>query len=225
MKKVILSAVLSIFSLLLFAQENPKDELGTWYILASNSKISEKINVQLQTQFRFYELASELQQFKIRTGVTYKVNNTVMFGAGYGYFLNDPSYLSETPENFNEHRLVLDGHLRNKFTKLTLNHRYRYEHRFFDGGMDSSGWMRYMLKASYPINEKVAIDLYDEVFINVQGTDNFAQNWIGGGVSYKINDLINTRLGYQNIQTSGIDFDRLLISLTFKPDFTKADAQ
>jgi uncharacterized membrane protein YeiH len=44
-------AAILLFSLTgnLVAQQNPYDELGAWYILASNSKVSEKVTIQLQT--------------------------------------------------------------------------------------------------------------------------------------------------------------------------------
>jgi len=221
-KRMIWMAVF-LLSLVTYGQnEQPQDELGAWYILASNSKVSEKINVQLQTQFRYYEVLDDLQQFKIRTGVTYAILPSFKLGLGYGYFRNDPSFASDIPENFDEHRIVLDGHLSQKLGKVGINHRYRFEQRYLED-LDHTAWMRYMLKLSYPLSEKLGVDVYDEVFLNISGDQTFAQNWIGVGLSYKINNLISTRMGYQSIQTPGADFNRLLVSLTFKPDFSTTE--
>lgn len=203
------------------AQE-AKDELGTWYILASNNKITDQIDIQAQTQFRFYELASEIQQFKIRLGGTYQFSETFKAGLGYAYFNNDFSYLSETPENFNEQRLVVDAHLFQNLYKFKLQHRYRFEQRYLEDREDTS-WLRYMLKANYKYSGKIAFDVYDEVFLNLNGDSFFAQNWIGAGVSYTFTTLIKARLGYQNIQTEGDDFNRILLGISFTPDFRKVE--
>jgi hypothetical protein len=202
------------------AQDPAEDEFGAWYIIATNNTISDKISIQAQTQFRFYELASELQQFKIRLGGTYRFSEKVSAALGYGYFRNDPSYMLEMPENFDEHRLVTDVNFFGSLGAVKLRHRYRMENRFFSNDIDTSTWLRYMLKLSYPINAKWTIDLYDEVFLNVEQPV-FAQNWIGAGLTYAIADAIKTRIGYQKIQFEGADFDRLLVGITFSTDFRK----
>lgn len=221
LNRILLIAVLIINCQHLISQE-AKNELGTWYILASNSKVTDNIDVQAQTQFRFYEIASELQQFKIRVGGTYQFSDSFKAGLGYAYFINDPSYLTEMPENFNEHRLVVDAHLAQGFKKFKLQHRYRFEQRFLEDREDTA-WLRYMLKAVYKYSGKITLDAYDEVFFNLQGDNVFAQNWLGAGMSYTFTTLIKARVGFQNIQTEGDDFNRILLSLTFTPDFRNFD--
>ncbi|WP_203292684.1 DUF2490 domain-containing protein [Luteirhabdus pelagi] len=205
-----------------FQTQAQEDEVGAWYIVASNSKLSEKFSFQLQTQFRFYELASEIEQFKIRTSGTYKFNEKVSASLGYAYFRNDPSYLMETPEEFDEHRLVEDAHLSSSWGKLGIKHRYRMEHRFFPT-RDPLHWARYMLKLTYPLGGSFSADVYDEVFINLQ-KPLFGQNWFGGGISYKASDLLKVRVGYQNITFENAALDRLLVGITFTPDFTDNDS-
>lgn len=205
------------------AQQNPNDELGAWYILASNSKISEKLSVGLQTQFRFFELASEIQQFKIRTGAKYRIMEGLSVGLGYAYFRNDFSYLSDTPPSFDEHRIVEDIYLDHKLGKVKVDHRARLENRFIitNGNTDTRHWFRYMGKLTYPFLDVWSADVYNEIWLNVGDEPTFAQNWFGIGLSYKFNALIKTRVGYQRIHLDGPDFDRLLLQLTFTPDFSK----
>tara|TARA_R100000935_G_scaffold55682_2_gene85930 strand:- start:18710 stop:19399 length:690 start_codon:yes stop_codon:yes gene_type:complete len=206
------------------AQENPSDELGAWYILASNSKLTEKLSFQLQTQFRFFELASEIQQFKIRTGAKYRIMEGLSAGVGYAYFRNDFSYLSDTPPSFDEHRIVEDIYLDHKVGNVKVDHRARLENRFIvtNGETDTRHWFRYMAKFSYPISDVWSADVYNEMWLNVGNEPTFAQNWLGVGLGYKFSDLIRSRVGYQRIHLDGPDFDRLLFQLTFTPDFSKA---
>lgn len=207
----------------LFAQNNAEDELGAWYILSSNSKISEKFSVQAQTQFRFYEIASEIQQFKIRTGVKYRVMEGLSVGVGYAYFRNDFSYLEATPPAFDEHRIVEDVYLDHNVGRVKVDHRARLENRFIvrDQETDTRHWFRYMFKITYPFLNNWSADVYNEIWLNVGDEPTFAQNWLGFGVSHKINDLLKSRVGYQRIHLDGPDFDRILIGITFTPDFTK----
>lgn len=217
--------LLAMFTNQAVAQNGAENELGVWYILSSNSKISEKFSVQLQTQLRYFEFASELQQFKIRSGVKYRIMEGLSVGAGYAYFRNDFSYLSETPPDFTEHRIVEDIYLDHSVGKVKVNHRARLENRFIvqNGTTDTRHWFRYMGQLVVPFLDVWSADIYNEIWLNVGDEPTFAQNWLGAGLSYQLNELIKTRVGYQKIHLDGPDFDRILVALTFTPDFRKKD--
>jgi hypothetical protein len=226
MKKLIITLILCLgWGTHVEAQNEANEELGAWYIVASNSKLTERLSVQLQSQLRFFELASELQQFKIRTGVTYKAIDGLSFAVGYAYFRNDFSYLSEEPPSFDEHRIVEDILLNHKVGKVKINHRLRLENRFIvqNGETDVRHWYRQMIKFTVPFAKQWSGDVYNEIWLNLDEPI-FAQNWLGGGVTYKINDLIKSRIGYQRIILEGPDFDRILIGITFTPDFSEKKA-
>lgn len=221
MKKICL-VILLLVAVNAVSQNAENDELGAWYILASNSKVSEKFSVQLQTQFRFFELASEIQQFKIRTGVKYRIMKGLSVGAGYAYFRNDFSYQSEIPESFDEHRIVEDILLDHTIGKAKIDHRARLENRFIvqNGTTDTRHWFRYMAKFTYPFSDTWSADIFNEIWLNVGNEPTFAQNWLGLGVGHKFSDLIKSRIGFQRIHLDGPDFNRLLLGITFTPDFS-----
>ncbi|MAT89258.1 MAG: hypothetical protein CMC35_01090 [Flavobacteriaceae bacterium] len=217
--------VLCIFFLTLgsIAQNGADQETGTWYILSTNNRVTDKLTINAQTQLRYFELASEIQQFKIRVGATYNFNSTIGVTGGYAYFRNDFSYLSDTPDEFTEHRTYEDVHVRNAIGKLRLLHRYRLEQRYIQGPGDNDfqQWMRYQLKLVYPLTEQWALDLYDEVFINLE-EPLFAQNWLGAGVTYQFITSLKARIGFQKIHLDGPDFERILLGLNWTTDFLKA---
>ena len=220
----IASILLFSFTVNTNAQTDPSDELGAWYILASNSKITEKLSIQLQSKLRFFELTSEIQQFKIRTGAKYRIMKGLSAGIGYAYFRNDFSYLSDTPPSFDEHRIVEDIYLDHNIGKTKIDHRARLENRFIvtNGETDTRHWFRYMAKFTFPFLDVWSADVYNEMWLNVGDEPTFAQNWLGIGLGYKFSKLINCRVGYQKIHLDGPDFDRLLLQLTFTPDFSKS---
>lgn len=205
------------------AQQNPNDELGAWYIIASNSNVSKKLSVQLQTQFRFFELARELQQFKIRTGAKYRIMEGLSAGIGYVYLRNDFSYLSENPPSFDEHRIVEDIYLDHALGKARIDHRIRLENRFIvtNGATDTRNWFRYMGTFTFPFLDVWSADIYNEIWLNVGDEPTFAQNWFGVGLGYKFSTLIKSRIGYQRIHLDGPDFNRILLEIAFTPDFSK----
>lgn len=205
------------------AQDIGSEELGSWYIFSSNSSLSEKWSVQVQTQLRYFELASEIQQFKIRAQGTFKITEGLSVSGGYAYFRNDFSYLSETPPSFDEHRIVEDILLRHQLSQLKIRHRYRLENRFIvrNGTTDFRNWFRYDLQLVYPLTEQWSVDAYNEIWLNVGDEPTFAQDWLGTGITYQINELLKTRLGYQRIILDGPDFDRLIFQLHFSLDFSE----
>ena len=228
MRKFLLGIVMALLAFAnSTAQETPNEfeEFGAWYILSSSSKASEKLSIGLQTQVRFFELTSEIQQFKVRTGAKYRIMEGLSVGLGYAYFRNDFSYLSDIPPSFDEHRIVEDIYLDHNLGKVKVDHRARLENRFIvnNGNTDTRHWFRYMGKLVYPFYDKWSADIYNEIWLNVGDEPTFAQNWLGVGLSYTISDLLKTRVGYQRIHLDGPDFDRLLVQLHFSLDFTKGD--
>lgn len=222
MKKTLLLFILPLFLTNVYSQKSPEKELGTWYIFATNTKFSEKFSLQAQTQFRTYELASELQQFKIRIGGTYQISKGISGSFGYAYFKNDPSYLFDAPSSFNEHRIYEVITLKNELSVLKLTHRYMAEQRFLypESGYLNRNWMRYMLQIDYPLDEHWNLDIYDEIFLNLEHP-NFGQNWLGGGLSYKFNKMWKLRAGYFNQHFETISFNRLVVAVSLNLDATK----
>ena len=223
-KQIVAIGMMLFISLNVISQQNASEELGAWYILASNSKISEKLSIGLQTQFRFFELTSEIQQFKIRTGAKYRIMEGLSAGIGYAYFKNDFSYLSDTPPSFDEHRIVEDIYLDHKLGKVKVDHRARVENRFVvtNGNTETFHWFRYMGQLTYPFLDVWSADIYNEIWLNIGDEPTFAQNWLGVGLGYKFNDLIKSRVGYQKIHLDGPDFDRVIFQITFTPDFSES---
>jgi Protein of unknown function (DUF2490) len=223
-KQIVAMGMMLFISLNVISQQNASEELGAWYILASNSKISEKLSIGLQTQFRFFELTSEIQQFKIRTGAKYRIMEGLSAGLGYAYFKNDFSYLSDTPPTFDEHRIVEDIYLDHKLGKVKVDHRARVENRFVvtNGNTETFHWFRYMGQLTYPFLDVWSADIYNEIWLNIGDEPTFAQNWLGVGLGYKFNDILKSRIGYQKIHLDGPDFDRVIFQITFTPDFSES---
>lgn len=200
MKYTLLTLLIFIRSHALHSQD-AQEELGIWYKLGINSRLTEKLTIGAQSQLRLYELADEQQQIKFRTGITYTLNPKIKFVLGYAYFETDPSYLVDTPSSFIEQRIYEDVIVKNNLQKLGISHRYRIEHRFFNFPGNSNRtthWMRYQITFSYPLTKRLKADIYDEIFINLQ-EPLFGQNWIGGGLTYALSDMISARGGYFRI--------------------------
>ena len=94
--------------------------------------------------------------------------------------------------------------LENKFPKLMLTNRFRFEERFLQ---DVEGVLlrtRYQIKGIYPLGKKKIWGLvfYDEIFVNLNSrTDGpqagIDQNRLFAGLSYKFSDNVRLETGYQ----------------------------
>lgn len=212
--------------LLLFAcitalgQNYPEDKLGNWFGIAVQNKLTHRFQLNVDMQLRYYELGTEFQNFNVRTGLGYNLFENFSTGLGYAYFRNDPSYETETPKNFDEHRLFLDIVLNQNIKKFRLTQRIRPEERILvmDSGTANQLWIRYLFKVSYPITDKITLDTYDEPFLKTESPV-FAQNWLGAGVTYNFLNNLSLRMGYQKISLKKNSFDRILASLNIKTDF------
>ena len=188
--------LLSFFCTPLFlgAQES---DLGAWYLLFGNKKFADKFNWHHEVQYRNFNIAGDLEQLLLRTGVGYDLADNANLLLGYG-FIRSENFEDEV---VNEHRIYQQLITKQKFNRFKLQHRYRFEQRFVEG--DFRLRFRYFLGVNYSLWKESEgpkewyLSIYDEVFLNtVQNV--FDRNRLYGGVGYRINKSLRFEFGYMN---------------------------
>ncbi|MGL6128051.1 DUF2490 domain-containing protein [Chryseobacterium artocarpi] len=190
--------VLGLGSVFTFAQ---KSDLGAWYMYFGNNKISKKLNLHNEIQYRNFDAVGDLEQLLIRTGVGYDLtenNNNVLLG--YGFILSQPYVNGEKKENI-EHRIFQQFITKQKFGRFNLQHRYRLEERFLED--DFRMRFRYMLGFNIPITQKEMLpktlyaSVYNEIFLHFDSPV-FDRNRVYGALGYVINKNMRIEAGYMN---------------------------
>lgn len=190
--------VLSLGSVLTMAQ---KSDLGAWYMYFGNNKISKKLNLHNEVQYRNFDAIGDLEQLLIRTGIGYDLtenNNNVLLG--YGFILSQPYVKGEKKENI-EHRIFQQYITKQKFGRFNLQHRYRLEERFLED--DFRMRFRYMLGFNIPITQKEMLpktlyaSVYNEIFLHFNSPV-FDRNRVYGALGYVINKNMRIEAGYMN---------------------------
>jgi hypothetical protein len=190
--------VLSLGSVTAFAQEN---DLGAWYMYFGNNKISKRLNLHNEIQYRNFDAIGDLEQLLIRTGIGYDLtenNNNVLLG--YGFILSRPYVNGEKKENI-EHRIFQQFITKQKFGRFNLQHRYRLEERFLQD--DFRMRFRYMIGLNIPITQKEMLpkslyaSVYNEIFVNFDSPV-FDRNRVYGALGYVINKNMRVEAGYMN---------------------------
>ncbi|MEZ4817996.1 MAG: DUF2490 domain-containing protein [Flavobacteriaceae bacterium] len=206
------------------SQDNGEDKLGSWFMLFAKHKVSEKLSIHSEIQYRTYEFGSNLNQLLLRAGLNYHFSENATTTIGYGYIPTDATFTEiEGEKKTIEHRIYEELSLKNSLWKFSLNHRYRLEHRFLDNpvtGNDTQHRLRYLLRITYPVTEQWFLTTYDEVFINLQEPI-FGQNRLYGAVGYKFSKDITTQVGYMKNHFTGANFDRFQLGVWINTDLTK----
>ena len=178
-------------------------ELGNWLIFFGNKKIDSKWNWHHELQYRNYNAIGDLEQLLIRTGIGYNLtenNNNILLG--YGYILSE-NYIGDTDDKFDiqEHRIYQQFITRQRYGRVSIQHRYRFEQRFVES--DFRLRFRYFLALNVALSEKEMQDntwyasAYNEIFLNSE--DNvFDRNRLYLGMGYKLNSFVRFELGYMN---------------------------
>jgi len=222
MKNIIYSVLILLFSQYTYAQNsrlNTKNSIG-WYNYFGTFKISEKIGVHTEYQFRRNEIISERQQSLLRLGVNYQINSKVQLRLGYAWIETFP--YGEIPINgmgkdFTEHRLFQMATITDKVSIIDLSHRFMLEQRWVGRYSNANltkedefpllNRFRYMLRIQIPLKGKEIKDktpyfaVYDEIFIGFGKNVNeniFDQNRIGILFGYRFNPIIRIESGYLN---------------------------
>ena len=217
-----------IFALLIsgisVAQNNGEEEWGAWYMYFGTNKISEKLSIHSEAQFRFYETTSNFNQLLLRTGLNYHINPDAIVTLGYGYISTDGTF-EEFPNEINtkENRIFQQLILKNKVGEFHFEHRYRLEQRFIDFGetSDTQHRARYRLQVTLPLTDTFFVNVYDEVFLNLQDQV-FGQNRLYAALGLHITENSSMQIGYLKNHFNSSNFDRIQLGIFFNPDLRSA---
>lgn len=223
MKKLTAIVFLCLSTSLLIGQTG-EDKWGNWFMYFGKNRVSDKVSIHSEVQYRLYEVTSNFNQLLLRTGVNYDISENAMATLGYGFILTDPTFADAPGEkDSSENRIFQQFVLRNKVGKFSFSHRYRLEQRFINvpgSGTDTQHRARYFLRITYPLSEDWFLTAYDEIFINLQEPI-FGQNRLYGAVGYKVNKDLSFQFGYLKNHFTGANFDRLQFSIWWNTDLRK----
>ncbi|MAO18548.1 MAG: hypothetical protein CMH44_17085 [Muricauda sp.] len=202
------------------AQQPGEDEMGAWYMYFGTNKISERLSIHTEAQFRFYETTSNFNQMLLRTGLNYHIDPNAIATGGYAFIDTDNNFYEfEGEVNSKEHRIFEQFILKNKVWEFLFEHRYRLEQRFLDFGetTDTQHRARYRIQMTLPLTNTFFLNFYDELFINLQD-DLFGQNRLYGAVGVNITENTSLQLGYMRNQFANAVYDRLQLAVFYNPD-------
>lgn len=214
-----------------FAQNNRLNHSNAigWYNFFGTFKLSEKLGLHTEYQWRRNNLITDWQQSLLRVGVNYSLNPRVLFRVGYSWIETFP--YGEYPINglgrdFTEHRIFEMVQLSHKEGIVNFSHRFMLEQRFvgvYSSANETSenefpllNRLRYLFRVQVPligseIKDKTAyIAFYDEIFIGFGKNVNanvFDQNRVGALLGYRFNKNVRIEGGYLN---QIIQFGRLI---------------
>ncbi len=115
------------------AQENGQDDVGSWFMFFGNTRLSKRISISPEVQYRTYEFGSNFNQLLLRNGVNWHINKSTIATLGYGYISTDGTFNEPAGEqNTLEHRLYGQFTSKNSLGKFKATHRYRFEQRFIN---------------------------------------------------------------------------------------------
>ena len=198
---------------------NTNNNIG-WYNYFGTFKVSNKLSIHTEYQWRRNNFITKWQQSLLRVGVNYQLNPRVFFRVGYGWIETFPYGdipLNGFGKDFTEHRIFEMVQLSHKEGMADFSHRFMLEQRFVGryNSINSKSEdefpllnrLRYMLRLQVPLKGKVMKDktlyfaFYDEIFIGFGKNVNaniFDQNRIGILLGYRFNKNFRLEAGYLN---------------------------
>lgn len=219
--------ILGLFFLLLSGlaplqgQQTGEDQWGAWYMYFGMNRVSERVSIHTEAQFRYFEVLSNFNQLLLRTGVNYHIDEKSIATLGYAYIDTDPTFEDgpDLVDHIGEHRIFQQFILLNEVGKFRFEHRYRLEQRFLSsqGESDVQHRARYRLQVTLPLSDVFFLNFYDEIFLNLQD-DIFGQNRLYGALGFRFSPQTSIQVGYLKNHFDGINFDRLQVAVFFNPD-------
>lgn len=186
----------SIFALSTQAQT----DVGSWLIYKNKLKLNEKTSIDTQYQHRSFRLDLNEDQALFTTGVSHKLAPNITVAAGY-------RKIAAIIENGAYQKIAFKTQL----NKVSFTNSFFLEERWIDKSLQLR--YRFGLTATYPLTEKVALSLTEEVFLQNSGTS-FNQNRITAQVSHAFSNVFTLNTGIMHWQFPNQKKIVFLVSLT-----------
>ncbi len=227
MQKLWLAGILLFLQTFAYGQsEFDEDQLGAWYMYFYQKKLNDNgWGLQGDFQYRNWNVAGDLEQLLLRSGVTYRPENAgVMFTLGYANITTGT--FGDSDATSGENRIYQEALIPQKLgSRFYLTHRFRYEQRWVEN-QDFRTRYRYNLFLNVPLNQTelaknaIYLALYNELFINGQTSigdgrevQYFDRNRTYLGLGYGISDKLRTQLGWMQQTTVNWQKGQLQVSL------------
>lgn len=215
MKKLSVVLLLVMLSFQSFGQAS---DLGSWYSYLGTYKVAKRWDIQANTQFRFYNLAGDWDQFLVRANANYKLDKAGKYQAtlGMDYWYNE-AYIGTTDEKFDftEFRIFEQLTIRSNIKRFYFQHRYRLENIFRENA-NTRFRFRYMMQVRMALNKKRIVPgafylgLINETWINAKGPTHFDRHWLQYTLGYKLNNKWTFEVGNQTQFTGNGNYDNRL---------------
>jgi hypothetical protein len=235
MKTTLTVLFLSFFAIV-FAQKEIATHQNGWISYFGNHKLSNKIGLNTEYQWRRENGFQHWQQSLLRVGIDYNLNSSFSISAGYGWIETFPYGEQPVIHEFTEHRIWQQFNQKNKvetlFKNFEIQHRYRLEQRFLDtyslnnsneiiqGNTIFRQRVRYRLMFMIPLNKKqledntLFLNVNNEIFVGFGkgiAKNVFDQNRYNTSLGWRFNSNFSIQLGYLNqyiIKSDGIKAER-----------------
>ena len=243
-----LSGFIFIVPFIGIAQKNIINQRLGWVLYTGTHKLTERVNLLTEYQWRRANGFQDWQQSLLRTGLEYEIIPKVSVMGGYAWVRSFPYGAQPILHEFDEHRLFEQVNLVSKVGRLEVQHRYRIEQRFLEQyALGNTGAVvqvdpifrnriRYRALALLPLSRKTMEDqtlflsVNNELFVGVGkgiAKNPIDQNRFIAALGWRFNTNANVQVGYLNqfvIKSNAIDVERnhaLWTSIIYNLDFTK----
>jgi hypothetical protein len=189
---------------------------GGWLNLTHTQKLSPKVDLITDVQFRSANNLDYLSTLLLRSALSYNISKQHSVGLGYAN-ITDWEMLNDVKTSKMEHRVFEQYIYKNSIQNIRLNIRARLEQRNMDKADKFSQRMRLQVGAVVPLIADKTFSkgmyslLQSEVMFNVQNKDHvngsfFDQHRPLIALGYRFNKKIDAEFGYlrwQQRKTSG----------------------
>jgi hypothetical protein len=221
-KYLLTASLCSTLALPVAANNTTEGNLNTWSLLLNRFYLSDKFTFTNEIHERSGAFLKDQGTFIVRPSIDYALNKDIELSIGYSFVHSTPYEPYTQAISRNEHNIWEQAMLKSKVGNVTVQHRFRFEHRFVQtikkenltedyylDGYTYSNRFRYRLIVMFDIlklNDKkhsIFFHGFDELWINQADNmmpTSYARNWIYTGLGYKFNRDFNIQLGHMRQQ-------------------------
>ena len=201
------------------AQENLKNQVGTWFIVAGDNALGDHWSIPIVGIWRQYNYAQETEFGFLRTGLNYRLSKQWYVGTGVAFL---DTHHFEHPNNLEEKSQFWWYQEAGVKHTSTFTQRFRVENRWLNGPNGKSFRTRFRHRLQYkkPFTTTTYFKVSNESFFEFKELD-FLQNRFFVGVGKAVHPNVCLEIGYLKNHVNGENYDRIRVAIYFKTRIAK----
>lgn len=169
-------------------------DVQLWSVMRWDHRWNERWSSAMKGELRVADDITTFSEFQVEPSVRYHLDHRLSLGLTY-------QFTEKAPGKGDEHDVMQEASFAHALGPVGLSHTGKVVERIISDVPGVVPQLRYVLGATYPLDERFYLAVSEEVRVNLRNAGTgpvagFEQNRLSGGIGVHLDQMVRSEIGY-----------------------------